>query len=356
MGSFFNTLCASGLLAITSGFAHASETALDKQLKAAQATGELQGLHSTIVDLKGQRLAQVYFSGKDERWGTALGERQHGPQTLHDLRSVTKSITGLLYGIALTEGKVPPLSSPLLDHFPEYADLRDGSARERILVEHALSMTMGSQWNENLPYSDPRNSEIVMENTTDRYRYVLEQPMVFEPGTKWTYSGGAVALIGRLITKGTGKPLEQYAREMLFDPMGITDFEWVKGKDGVASVASGLRLSTTDLAKIGEMLVHDGVYKDTHIVPKSWLQRSFQSHTSIEKGLRYGYLWYILGPENNPIVFAAGNGGQRLTLRQSIDFVTVSFAGRYNDPQALQTPIKVLEKFVVPEVQRALEQ
>ncbi len=84
-----------------------------------------------------------------------------------------------------------------------------------------MTMTLGLDWNEEIPYQDPTNSERAMENAPDRYRYVLRSPIVAEPGTRYIYSGGATALLGKLIVTGTGKPLEDFARAALFDPIGI---------------------------------------------------------------------------------------------------------------------------------------
>ena len=136
--------------------------------------------------------------------------------SLHDLRSVTKSVASLVYGIALAEGLVPALDENLLAQFPQYVDLAKDPQRRKMTVRHALSMKMGTEWNEDLPYTDPRNSEIAMERADDRYRFVLDRPMVNEPGDRWTYNGGATALIGHLISKGTGIPVEQYAAKKLF--------------------------------------------------------------------------------------------------------------------------------------------
>jgi CubicO group peptidase (beta-lactamase class C family) len=150
------------------------------------------------------------------------------PEVKHDLRSVSKSIVGLLYGIALADGQVPAPGQPLVDHFP-YPDLATDPARARMTVAHALSMTLGTAWDESLPYTDPRNSEIAMEMAGDRYRFVLDRPLGAEPGTSWAYNGGTTALLARLIAAGTGMQLDDYARAKLFAPLGITDTEWVRG-------------------------------------------------------------------------------------------------------------------------------
>jgi len=279
---------------------------LDDALNSAFEAGKLPGLHGTISELGDTRLTEVYFVGEDERWGQPLGERSHGPDTLHDLRSVTKSIVGLLYGIALAEELVPPPDASLYVQFPEYIDLQGDPQRDAITIADTLSMQMGLDWNEDLPYTDPRNSEIAMERAEDRFRFILEQPVKEEPGQKWTYSGGAVVLIGELIERGSGVSLDTFAKER------------------------------------------------TQIVPADWLQQSMQPHVEIDQRSSYGYLWYVVGNTDNPAIIAVGNGGQRLTIQPKHDLVTASFAGRYNDPTSWQLSFSVLIDYVVPEAKGRL--
>jgi|JI7StandDraft_1071085.scaffolds.fasta_scaffold83300_1 CubicO group peptidase (beta-lactamase class C family) len=327
---------------------------MQERMNTAMDAGELPGLHATVVIFGGEQIAEAYFTGEDERWGAPIGIVEHGPDTLHDTRSITKSIIGLLYGIALDEGAVPELGTPLLDVFPEYSDLRDGSAREAITIADVLTMQMGTEWDESLPYSDPRNSEIAMELADDRYRFVLDRPMVAEPGTVWTYNGGAVALLAHLISKGSGMGIDTYAQTRIFDPLGISEFEWVAGADGVPSAASGLRLTARDLAKVGAMVARNGMYNGRQIVPASWLDASFQTRASITEGFNYGFLWYLaLGPNGDQLIIASGNGGQRLTVQPSVEFVVATYAGRYNDFDSWQLPVRIIREFAVPEVNRA---
>ena len=341
-----------GLLAIVllaPGFAHVKDDALEDKLVDAFEAKELVGLHSVLVMQRGKLLAELYFPGEDQRWGDPLGLRDHGPETLHDLRSVTKSIVGLLYGIALSEGLVADIDESLVVQFPEYPDLATDPARAAITIRHALSMKMGTEWNEDLPYSDPRNSEIAMERATDRYRFVLDRPMVNEAGDWWIYNGGATALIGHLIADGTGRALDDYADEKLFAPLGITEFEWVRGADGVPSAASGLRLRTRDLAKIGSMIANDGTYDGQQIVPADWLSASFAPSANLQDGLRYGFFWW-LAPDASPTQWVAGfgNGGQRLMVGPKDGTVIVVFAGNYNQADAWQLPVRITTDFVGP--------
>lgn len=148
--------------------------------------GQLPNLHAVLVARRGKLALERYYPGHDERWGQPLGEVVFGPTVKPDLRSISKSIVGLLYGIALDKGNTPALDHPLLDLFPAYQDLAQEPVRQRMTVEHALAMTLGTAWDETLPYSDPRNSEIAMDLADDRYRFILDRPMVVEPGERWT--------------------------------------------------------------------------------------------------------------------------------------------------------------------------
>jgi CubicO group peptidase (beta-lactamase class C family) len=267
---------------------------------------------------------------------------------------VTKCIGGLLYAIAHDKGHVPDPSTGLYTQFPEYEDLASDSARQKITIEHALTMTMGLEWNENLPYTDPKNSEIAMENAPDRYRFILEQAITGEPGVQWSYSGGATALVGKLIARGADMSLDEFAKENLFTPLGITKFTWVKRRDNEPSAASGLRMLAPDLAKIGQLIVDGGMYKDNRIVSEKALATMLKPRLQIDTNFHYGHFWYLLGPFDNPILASAfGNGGQRLSVNAKQSFVTVIFAGNYNQPGDWKLPVKVIEDYVVPELQKA---
>lgn len=305
-----------------------------------------ENLHGVVIVRGGKLVAERYFDGPDERWGDPLGTVHFTPHTLHDLRSMSKSVVGVLYGIALAEGKVPPPDRPVLDGLPQYSEFAADPARQRITVADALTMQLGLEWNEDLPYTDPRNSEIAMERSPDRCRYVLEQPVVGEPGTRWSYTGGATALLACLITEGTGISLLDYAREKLFSPLGIEDVEWVTGRDGIAAAASGLRMRPRDLAKIGRLILDGGRYRGTQLVPSAWVESSLEPHARVDDDLDYGYHWWVARTWN--WVAAFGNGGQRMTLLPRAGIVLVVTAGNYDRLDAWKVPVGVLVDVVLP--------
>lgn len=318
-----------------------------ERIDKAFAAGELSGLHGLVVLRHGRIALEHYFSGADEIWGDSRGVVTFDADELHDLRSVSKSIVGLVYGIALTGGLVPKPDAPLLASFPDYPDLAADPARRRLTIAHVLTMTMGTEWDESLPYTDPRNSEIAMENAPDRYRFILDRPILRAPGEAWIYSGGATALLGHLIAKGSGKRLGEFAREHLFAPLGIDRFAWTNGRDGREAAASGLRLPPRDLAAIGQLLLDKGDHAGRQVVPAAWLEQSLTPRTQTNDGLGYGYQWY-LGRDRSgaPWYGAFGNGGQRLIVAPKQQMVIAVTAGNYNKPGNWQMPVKLANEFV----------
>lgn len=312
-------------------------------------------LHGVVITRAGRLVLERYFEGADETWGRPLGRVVFGPTTLHDLRSVTKSIVGLVYGVALAEGKVPAPDQPLMASFPEYADLAADPRRQRLTIAHVLTMTLGLEWNEDIPYENPANSERAMEVAPDRYRFILERAIVAEPGTRWTYGGGATALLGRLIAKGTGQSLEDYARAVLFDPLGIGATEWIKGGDGVASAASGLRMTPRDLARIGQLMLNGGQWEGRRVVPAAWLETSLKVHATVDEFRRYGYHWYSgefgfgtpPGARKARWIGAFGYGGQRLFVLPDLDIAVAITGGNYADPDQWIPPIRVMREVVL---------
>jgi CubicO group peptidase (beta-lactamase class C family) len=300
--------------------------------------GRVPDLHAVVAVRHGQVILEHYGEGEDFALNRPLGHVRFTSDTLHDIRSITKSVVGLLYGIALAEGQVPEPGEPLLRHFPEYPDLAEDPRRALLRVEHALTMTLGLEWNEDVPYTSAANSEIAMELAPDRYRYILQQQIVEQPGVRWSYCGGASALLARLIEKGTGLALEDYTRARLLKPLGIARFEWSTGEDGRALAASGLRLTPRDLLAIGRLVLEGG----GDIVPASWLETALRPHVRIEEGFSYGYQWYM----GDTWMGGFGNGGQRIYLAPALDLAVAITAGQYDRPDQ-PTASAVLDEVIL---------
>jgi CubicO group peptidase (beta-lactamase class C family) len=337
---------------------------IGERLDRAVADGRIFGIHGVVVARHGKIVLDRYFAGEDSARGRKLGTVTFGPDTLHDLRSVSKSVVGLLYGIALAKGFVPPPEASLLDSFPDYADLRDHPARRAWTVHHVLSMTMGTDWDElSVPYTDPSNSEIAMDRAPDRYRYVLGLPVVLPPGIRFIYNGGATALLARMIARGSGQSLHAFARAALFDPLGIARTEWLEDSRGEPFAASGLRMRPLDLARIGQLMLDGGRFDGREIVPASWVSRCVTPVVDIDEMRRYGYQWYLGSHSYNVpeaprwnrfrlarAWMALGNGGQRLYLFPDLQLVIAVTAGNYDHAEQAIPPTRLSREVVLPSV------
>jgi CubicO group peptidase (beta-lactamase class C family) len=342
------------------GFTPDLEAKLDKAI----AGKRVWNLHGLVIVRNGRLVLERYWEGEDSNRGRRLGRIAFKADTLHDLRSVSKSIVGLLYGIALEQGRVPAPDAPLLASFPEYPDLAADPARARWTIGHVLTMTLGTDWDEmSVPYTDPTNSEIAMDMAADRYRFILGAPVVMEPGKRWIYNGGATALLGRIIARGTGMPLQEFARSALFDPLGLGPTEWHVDRIGASTAASGLRMAPRDLARIGLMMLRGGVVGEKRVVPSAWIERSMAPAVDVDEIRQYGYHWYMgkwsfmvaTGPRWNRSRLerfwsATGNGGQRLFLFPGLDLAVAITAGNYDTPDQWLPPTNVMREVVLPSV------
>ncbi|MGJ7575754.1 serine hydrolase domain-containing protein [Variovorax sp. RB2P76] len=335
---------------------------LGDSFEIARQAGLLANVHGLVAVRAGNIFFERYLPGSDYVRERPLGIVRFSSETLHDLRSATKTIVGLLYGIALAAGSVPAPNEKLLVNFPEYPEFADDHERQALTVGHALTMTLGTEWDElSLPYSDPRNSEIAMDQAADRYRYVLERLVIEPPGQRWTYNGGATALLARLIAKGTRQSLKEFAREKLFAPLGIDHTEWRCSSDGEPIAASGLRMRPRDLARIGTAVLGGGAWNGRQVIPAEWLRDSFIPRVSLPDGRRYGYHWYLGalpvadgagGVRWEEMAGAMGNGGQRLFLLPRLDLAVVVTAGNYDVTEQSRVPNAILRDVILPAMQR----
>ncbi len=303
-------------------------------------------IHSVLVARKGRLVFERYFGGPDEVPGLFFGRRVtnvvFNAETLHDMKSVSKSVASLALGIAIDRGLIRSVNEPIFSFFPELADLRTPE-KDRILLMHALSMTMGLAWVEATPATgDDDNDEARMNRAQDPCRYILGSLAVRAPaGQEFFYNTGALALVSAIVHKATGRPLDEFAKEALFEPMGITGVEWIRRK-GNTDAGGGLRLRPRDMAKIGQLVLDGGRWNDRQIVSKDWIETSTTSKIKATDDQYYGYLWWLGRARSSAGVVdwigALGRGGQSIRVVPERNLVVAVTAGYYQDysPQAFK--------------------
>lgn len=300
--------------------------------------GDYGNIHSVIASQRGRVVMEWYFSGEDERFLSQLGVVDFNADTLHDVRSVTKSVVSLLFGIAVAEGAIESVDERLDQYFSDRADLLQPE-HSGIRLRHLLSMTSGIRWDERTyPYTDPRNSETAMYHAEDRLQLILSEHVSASPGDRFNYSGGDVELVAKILEGATRKPLTTYATERLFEPLGIESFEWLEYPSGGPIVASGLRMRPLDMAKIGQLVLQNGRWADNQVVDEAWIRESTSFKVQVRGdgrcGRQYGYFWWLGAfcedATSVPFVLGDGNGGQRIFIVPDLDLVVVTTAGLYN--------------------------
>jgi CubicO group peptidase (beta-lactamase class C family) len=275
---------------------------------------------------------------------------RHGP--LHTMQSVSKSVTSALVGIAIGRGELPPVETRVMPLFEGVPAAGSDPRRADMTLEHVLTMTTGIKWDESsVTYTDPANSCANMEKSPDWIKFVLEQPMAQAPGTGFAYNSGATELLSYLIKKGTGKQAHEYAAEHLFAPLGITDTYWKTTPTGLADTEGGLYLTARDLAKIGYLYLHDGIWDGRRLLPEGWVQAStspkVDTRPGFDRSRKYGFQWWVLpyGKDGRYAWAALGYGGQRLIVVPEHDLIAV-FTGWniYESPEL--APYDALDRVI----------
>jgi CubicO group peptidase (beta-lactamase class C family) len=304
-------------------------------------------VHSVLVVRRGALVFEHYRSGTDEQFGSLRSNIAFGPRDRHDLRSVSKSVTSLLVGIAVDRKLIASIDEPVYRFFPEFDDLRSPE-RDRITVRHLLTMSSGLEWNENVAYTDPANSEIRMWKEPDPYRFAWDQNPITPTGTVYNYNGGSTELLGQIVRKVTGQELEDFAQSNLFAPLGIEGFDWYKHPNGKAAAASGLRLSPRDMAKLGQLILWRGRWGEKQIVSEDWVRQSIMPHIGGLQLYFYGYQWWLgrslaVGTEVQWVA-AVGLGGQRIFVVPDRELVVVMTAGLYKSSLQTWVPLTILNR------------
>ena len=302
-------------------------------------------IHAVLVARSGKLVFERYLRGSDEIPARIYGRRVENvtfdADTLHDMKSVSKSVASLAVGIAIDRGLIGSVNEPIFSFFPELSDLRSPE-KDRIQLLHVLTMSMGLKWVEATPATgDEDNDEARMHRASDPCRYVLGLAATAPAGQDFFYNTGALTLVSAIIRKATGRPLDEFARTTLFEPMGITGAEWSRVK-GDTDAGGGLRLRPRDMAKIGQLVLAGGRWNDRQVVSKAWIEISTAPKIKGTDGLFYGYLWWLgrslLNGREVHWVSALGRGGQSIRIIPELDLVVVVTAGYYQDysPRAFQ--------------------
>ena len=256
-----------------------------------------------------------------------------GPEDYHYVFSVTKSVASTLVGIAVDEGLLR-MDQTLAELLPDYAgamDLQVGATT----LEQLLTMTGG--------FPDSRAVDAGDFTPTSDWVALCLQSAVAPPGQQFAYSDVGAHLVGAVLVRATGRSVLQYAREKLFDPLGIPSipsaeplldpidntyeaagFTWGIDPQGIHTASFNLAIRPLDMLAIGSLFLHQGRWRGMQVVSEDWVRQATAADApGRSESEEYGYLWWIGTADGSPAYFAGGFGGQLIEVVPDRDLVVV---------------------------------
>ena len=247
---------------------------------------QLLDIYSIGIVYKGKLITEDYFFGDSE--------------SLYNVYSVTKSVLSAMYG-HMSDKQI------LKDESIKIGDVLniEGSKKQSIRIDHLLTMTSGI--NDNMQYM----------NQQDAVSYILNQDLIFDPGTWWAYTSAGTHVLSAILSSLTNESAQDYAEKYLFSELGITNYYWQKDENGINNGGYGLRLRLTDMLKFGHLFLQNGKTANGRILSSDWVNKSTSKLIDFREDFGYGYLWWVYVLNNQPIYYAVGYGGQYIIIDES---------------------------------------
>ena len=274
--------------------------------------------------------------------------------TLRNTRSCTKTITGLLLGIAIDDGLVAGVETPVHELLggATAASHRD-PRKAAITLEDLLTMSSCLECDDGNPFS--AGNEERMYLVEDWQQFALDLPIRGFPswstppadapyGRSFSYCTAGVVLLGIALERAVGELLAAFAARTLFEPLGIHRAEWQSTPLGQTSTAGGLLLSSRALLELGRLVLRGG----DAIVSPAWLAESVRPHVRIDEATEYGYLWWLRAFDGHPSHYMTGTGGNRVHIFPALDLVVVITTTNFGRPDAHALADRLLVERVLP--------
>lgn len=304
-------------------------------------------LGAVIIWRNDEVLLENYFNGTSDT-------------TLFKVKSITKTITSTLAGIAQDKGLLPALDTPVSTLFPEYTfPAVDSSNRwfpelmtdidslkKLVTLQHLLTMQTGYLWDDQNPLSHR-----VFLSSSDPVRHMLELPFESIPGTTFNYCTGASHLMGAVIEKSVQQPLNEFAEQQLFTPLGITTYDWTCDARGRTAGGTELSLRANDLLQFGLLYLNKGNYLQQQIVSKAWVEAATSAQIPLPEwdvlpgSNGYGYYWWRRLSNGHQVIVASGYGGQLICIVPDLKLIVVTTC-LINDENRGRSEIKRLHLLI----------
>jgi len=295
--------------------------------------GDFKKVTSVLIARHGKLTYEQYFTGSNA-------------EELQNTRSATKTVTGMLVGIAIDKHLLKSVETTVTQFFADKRPLQNPDPRkDKITIEDFLTMSSLLECDDQDNFS--RGNENRMYLIEDWFKFTLDLPIKGFPAwvpkpkdspysRSFSYCTAGAVTLGGVLERASKMPVDKFAQENLFTPMGISKVEWQYIPTGTAMTGGGLGLRSRDLLKLGQLYLNHGRWNGKQIVPEDWVQRSVSPHAQAEDDVNYGYLWWLRTfPAGNKKVsgfLMQGNGGNKVAVFPDLDMVVVVTTKSYNVP------------------------
>jgi CubicO group peptidase (beta-lactamase class C family) len=263
--------------------------ALDQIYRDIYADDDIWMMKSLLVFRNGKLVAENYLKDDADR------------TNIDAIWSCTKQVNGIITGIAIHQGLIESVEDPIGDYLTE--QIQKHPDKSGITLENLLMMKSG------LDFDNADQSDVFRQHKTDNsIDYVLGLDLFHEPGSFFNYNDGDPQLVSGIVQEATGKTLDEYGKEVLFDPLGFTNYAWERYTDGITMGAFGILTSPRELAKIAQCVLDSGRCNDQQIIPFDWWQEMLTARESAGGDVYFGYYWWIIPSKDYYIM--RGHGGQ----------------------------------------------
>ncbi len=278
----------------------------------------------------------------------------------HIIASDTKSVASTLAGIAIDQGKLG-LDEPVARFFPAYNDRLWSREKYPIRVRDLLSMTAGVEW----PDKSAATGDFMrrMLQSGDHVGFVLDLRALEPPGKVYTYNNGLPILLGEILTRSLGEPVDAFAHRQLFKPLGIRNYTWTKLPSGIPWLTGGMTMPPRAMAKIGQLMLDQGVWQGKRLVSKDWVTLATTRQTRPSE-YPYGFLWHLssaaapwrgqpsyFGPVDRYDAFTAiGQGGQIIMVLPEVDVVVVIVSSNWMPNFVNGFPTELVNRYIIPAI------
>ncbi|HTY57307.1 MAG TPA: serine hydrolase [Bacteroidota bacterium] len=327
--------------------------------------GSLLRLDSAIAGNGFKNISSVLIA----RHGVLVWEKYYNgfaDSSLHDTRSATKSITGMLIGLAVDRKFIPSEQTTVLSYFADRRPVQNPDPRkDQITVEDLLTMSSLMECDDDNSFS--RGNEERMYLIEDYFKFFFDLPIKGFPawaakpaespyGRSWSYCTAGVVVLGGVLERATGMKVDEFAREYLFGPLGISRVHWQMTPMGMPMTGGGLGLRARDFLKLAQLYLNNGTWNGRRIISERWIAKSVSPHASARDSVDYGYLWWLqrFGKEGHKAFayYMAGNGGSKIAVFPDLDAVVVITGTMYGTIKGHQQSERIVSDFIVPSMKR----